>query len=137
MSRCGYIDDIDQRGLAMWRGRVASAIRGKRGQAMLRKLRDAMDAIPDKWLTRCVLMEKDGTPCALGLALRSAGIADTELIGMEGDDHEWIAERLNVASCLVQELEYLNDDFMWVEESDEARWRRMRKLVDDLIRGDT
>lgn len=35
--RSGYSDacDMDQRDLAMWRGRVASAIRGKRGTGLM------------------------------------------------------------------------------------------------------
>lgn len=36
MSRSGYSDDCEN--VAMWRGQVASAIRGKRGQTMLRDL---------------------------------------------------------------------------------------------------
>jgi hypothetical protein len=43
MSRSGYVDDVDQKDLAMYRGAVASAIRGKRGQALLREMREAMD----------------------------------------------------------------------------------------------
>jgi hypothetical protein len=36
MSRSGYSDDNDD--VALWRGRVASATRGKRGQAVARRL---------------------------------------------------------------------------------------------------
>ena len=38
MSRSGYCDELEQSELAMWRGQVASAIRGKRGQAFLVEL---------------------------------------------------------------------------------------------------
>ena len=48
MSRSGYSDDIDDNWAhIMWRGRVASSIRGKRGQAMLRELLAALDAMPE------------------------------------------------------------------------------------------
>lgn len=50
MSRSGYNDDIDNWALIKWRGQVASAIRGKRGQKMLRDLLAALDAMPEKSL---------------------------------------------------------------------------------------
>lgn len=46
MSRSGYSDDIDQWDLICWRGAVASAIRGKRGQAFLLEMWKAMTALP-------------------------------------------------------------------------------------------
>jgi hypothetical protein len=51
MSRSGYTDDVEYSWRSiMWRGRVVSAIRGKRGQALLRDLLAALDAMPDKRL---------------------------------------------------------------------------------------
>lgn len=50
MSRSGYVDDGEQWDMIRWRGAVNSAIRGKRGQAFLRELRDALDAMPEKRL---------------------------------------------------------------------------------------
>jgi len=38
MSRSGYSDDCEGSELAMWRGQVASAKRGKRGQRFFREL---------------------------------------------------------------------------------------------------
>jgi hypothetical protein len=46
MSRSGYSDDHSEWDLIRWRGAVASAIRGKRGQAFLRELLVALDAMP-------------------------------------------------------------------------------------------
>lgn len=48
MSRAGYSDDFEGGELNVWRGAVKSAIRGKRGQAFLKELAAAMDAMPDK-----------------------------------------------------------------------------------------
>ena len=45
MSRSGYSDDCDTWPLICWRGAVASALRGRRGQQFLIELRDALDAI--------------------------------------------------------------------------------------------
>jgi hypothetical protein len=51
MSRSGYSDDCeDVLAWGRWRGRVASAIRGKRGQAFLKELLAALDALPEKRL---------------------------------------------------------------------------------------
>lgn len=45
MSRSGYNDySIDNWDLIRWRGQVASAIKGKRGQAFLRELIEALVA---------------------------------------------------------------------------------------------
>lgn len=50
MSRSGYTEDCDGWDLIRWRGAVASAIRGKRGQAFLREALAALDAMPEKQL---------------------------------------------------------------------------------------
>lgn len=55
MSRSGYHDDLDTLELGRWRGRVASAIRGKRGQKLLRDLLAALDAMPEKRLVSDVI----------------------------------------------------------------------------------
>jgi hypothetical protein len=48
MGRAGYSEDCDGWALIRWRGAVTSAIRGKRGQAFLREMLDALDALPVK-----------------------------------------------------------------------------------------
>ncbi|WP_256576270.1 hypothetical protein [Pseudomonas sp. KK4] len=65
MSRSGYSDDCENWSLICWRGAVNSAIKGKRGQAFLIELRDALDAMPVKRLTTNTL-EADGEFCTLG-----------------------------------------------------------------------
>lgn len=79
MSRSGYTDDGDNWELIKWRGQVASAIRGKRGQAFLRELRDALDALPEKKLCYHELQRKDGACCAIGAVGRARGIDMTDL----------------------------------------------------------
>lgn len=131
MSRSGYSDDLDQPDLAMWRGRVASAIRGKRGQRMLRELRDALDAMPEKRLVARAL-EKDGQVCTLGALTRSKGLSfpepdfDTEFNGP-------LASALDVAECLIQEIEWENDEVV-DDASPEHRWKRMRSWVETQIK---
>lgn len=50
MSRSGYSDDydFDNWQLIRWRGAVNSAINGRRGQAFLKELLTAIEALPEK-----------------------------------------------------------------------------------------
>ena len=74
MSRSGYIDDFeDNWQLIKWRGQVASASRGKRGQQFFRDLLAAMDAMPEKRLITHEL-EEDGEVCAIGALCRARGV---------------------------------------------------------------
>lgn len=132
MGRHGYHDDLDQRDLAMWRGRVASAIRGKRGQAMLRELRDALDSMPEKRLIARVLQTKAGECCTLGRLAAVKGMDYTEYEDDEcaqQDLRDDLSVGLNVSACLIQEVEYENDEGAW-EETPEQRWTRMRAWVE-------
>lgn len=130
MARHGYIDDDWTPETALWRGRVASAIRGRRGQAMLRELVAALDAMPEKRLVARQLQTKDGDCCAIGSLCRAKGRDLTE----HADDDEYdlqelngdLAAMLDVAECLVQEIEYENDEGGW-KETPEQRWERMRR----------
>src|SRR5882757_5650880 len=65
MSRSGYSDDCDGSALNLWRGAVEMAIRGKRGQAFLLEMLDALDALPEKRLIESELVSKEGC-CAMG-----------------------------------------------------------------------
>lgn len=129
MNRSGYTDDCDN--LAMWRGRVASAMRGKRGQKLLIDLRAALDAMPEKRLVANDLVETDGEVCALGCVGKARGVADINTIDPEA--HDVLAERFDVAECLVQEIEYMNDEGTWETETPEQRWKRMRDWTEKHI----
>lgn len=74
MSRSGYSYDCNGWELIRWRGAVASAIRGKRGQEFLRQLLAALDALPNKRLIRDELVTKDGEVCAIGILPSSKGL---------------------------------------------------------------
>lgn len=124
MSRSGYTDDWDDSwSLIMWRGRVASAIRGKRGQAFLHEFIEALDAMPDKRLIVNDL-RKDGDVCALGAVGARRGV---DLESIDPEDHEKLSDVFNIAPSLVQEIEYLNDeDLKWRGDTPETRWASMR-----------
>ncbi len=138
MSRSGYHDDWsgDEWRLIMWRGTVASAVRGKRGQAFLQALVEALDALPEKRLARYDLRRPDGSVCALGSVLVARGQYD-ESLELPDDDwvDEWrwkqLAEALDIAPALAREIMFIND----YEPSDEARWRTMRRWAVEQLRG--
>ncbi len=129
--RHGYSEDLDHQDLAMWRGRVMSAIRGKRGQKLLLDLRDALDAMPEKRLITKDLVREDGDVCALGCVGKMRGVADIDTIDPEA--HEALAERFNVAECMVQEIEYVNDEYGPHNQTPAQRWERMRRWCDKNI----
>ena len=67
MSRSGYSDDWDIGDNSGWlyRGAVERAIKGKRGQAFLKEMLAAMDALPEPKLIAEEL-EQEGAVCAIG-----------------------------------------------------------------------
>lgn len=136
MGRHGYSDDLDQQDLAMWRGQVMSSIRGRRGQKLLHDLRDALDAMPEKRLITGALV-RDGEVCAIA---RVAQVRGVDMTGWENtddddggeDDHDFLAKSLDVSACLVQEIEWANDEGMY-SGTPEQRWEYMRKWVEKNI----
>ena len=72
MGRHGYTDECEN--VAMWRGVIASATRGKRGQAFFRALLAALDAMPEKRLVTGELQDSEGAVCALGCLGKARGV---------------------------------------------------------------
>jgi len=136
MSRSGYSDDRDDYDypLALYRGAVKRAVTGYRGQHLLRKLRDALDAMPVKRLITDAIKDSAGDVCALG-ALDSTAPA-YEPDWDDGDHAEKLAKHFGVATALAAEIVYMNDEFLqWrsQDETPEERWTRMRAWVDSQI----
>jgi hypothetical protein len=107
MSRSGYTDDCDGWALIRWRGAVTQAIRGQRGQAMLRELVQALDSLPEKRLAADSLVTADGDYCTLGALGRARGI---DLAPIDPEDREAVAKAFGVAEALAAEVMYLNDE---------------------------
>lgn len=126
MTRSGYIDDFDEYGLVnLYQANLARAIRGRRGQAFLRDLIAALDAMPEKRLIAGELEEEDGAVCALGALRKAKGVA---LEPLRESDWDALGEAFNVAPMVAQEVMFLNDDDFdyHPNETPEARWLRMR-----------
>jgi hypothetical protein len=130
MSRSGYSDDCEY--LALWRGVIASATRGKRGQRFFRDLVAALDAMPVKRLVAGEIETTDGEVCALGSLARVRGLA------LERDDvhyHNILGETFDIAHQLAQEVMFENDEGgPYGDETPERRWERVRKWAGEQIK---
>lgn len=118
MSRSGYSDDFgddDPLELGRYRAQVMSAVRGRRGQALLQELLAALDTMPDKRLVAGEL-EADGQYCALGLVGQARGL---NLTAIDTYDAEALGAKFNIATQLAREIMWVNDDYVsdtrWVE----------------------
>lgn len=139
MSRSGYSDDYE--GVNLWRGAVNRAIKGKRGQRMLRELLAALDAMPDKTLAADSLVTTDGEYCTLGVLGAVRGL---DLKSIDPEDSDAVARAFGVAPALVREVVYENDEsedgchcvagkWTYQAETPAERWTRMRKWVERQI----
>lgn len=151
MSRSGYSDDCDEQWqYALWRGTIARATRGKRGQKFFKELLAALDAMPEKRLYREVFDKgpEAGEVCALGALARAKGVDATKLDPEDDYAAEELADKFDVATCLAREVIWRNDDAEWVrhirisdplievvvEDPPDVRWQKMRDWVAKQIK---
>lgn len=131
MSRSGYVDYIDDPlVLGRYRGQVKSAIRGRRGQAFLKELAAAMDAMQDKALIANELINEDGDCCTIGVICKARGI---DVRTVDHEDPESVGAAVGIARQLAAEIEFENDEGWYSTETCEDRWERMRKWVERQI----
>lgn len=130
MSRSGYSEDCDNDWrLICYRGAVTSALRGKRGQAFLREMLAAMDALPEPKLIADDL-EQENAVCAIGSVGRARGIS---MSNIDPEDAESVAILFGIAPALAREIVWENDDGSWRTETPEQRFSRMRKWAESWI----
>jgi hypothetical protein len=120
MSRSGYSEDLDDWDLIRWRGQVASAIRGRRGQAFLVDLLKALEEMPEKRLIADDLENEDGV-CAIGALGKARGI---DMKALDPEEPEHIAAAFGIAPQLAQETVYMNDEY-FDRETPEKRYEFM------------
>ncbi len=128
MSRSGYSDDCWGVDLICWRGAVASAIRGKRGQAFLYEMLHAMAALPERKLVSHDL-EADGAVCAIGSVGKARGI---DMKKLDPEDRDAVAKAFGIAPALAAEIVYMNDEADW-SETPEERFVRMRNWIEEQL----
>ena len=139
MSRSGYSDDCDE-GATLYRGRVHSAMRGKRGRAFLAEMAAALDALPEKRLIANDFVQpvsglpfapKGGEVCAMGAVAVARGMSDAADIDPEYI--EAVAVKMGIADCMAREIAFENDEAVCRPETPEQRWQRMRKWIDGWL----
>jgi hypothetical protein len=150
MSRSGYSEDCENLGL--WRGAVHRAISGKRGQALLREMAEALDAMPVKQLVADDVVRDSEHVCAMGAVIvaRKLDVSEVDVY-----DADATAELLGIAGALAKEIAYENDEcgqrvvvdeevgpfqpWNWPrrtyrDETPAERWTRMREWVTANLR---
>lgn len=128
MGRSGYSEDCENGWqLIRWRGAVASAFRGRRGQAFLREMLAALDALPEKKLISHDL-QQDGCVCALGAVGMARGM---DMSKIDPEDHDSVAGKFGVAHAMACEIMFENDEAAgyWQIETPENRFARMRRWI--------
>lgn len=140
MGRSGYSDDYDydDNSIYLYRGAVASAFRGKRGQAFLLEALAALDAIPEKKLAAESLKFGDGAVCTLGAVAVKRGLSADKIERLdaqfEDENQDYVAKEFGIATCMVREIVYMNDEAVWNKETPERRFERMRAWIISEVR---
>jgi hypothetical protein len=127
VSRSGYYDDYESDSNIgfLWDSITRTAIRGRRGQRLLREMGTALDAMPVKELEAGVLVE-DGQVCALGAVALARGI---DVSALDPEDPAAVAKVFDIPTTLAREVAYQNDDGSLRDEAPAERWTRMRAWV--------
>lgn len=89
----------------LWNANRRRAIQCKRGQAFLRELLEALDALPKKLLIRGTL-NMGGEVCALGAVGLKRGI---DMTVIDSRNHRKVAEIFGISAMLAREIAYWND----------------------------
>lgn len=136
MGRHGLCDEGDSEDIlayGRWRGAVASAIRGRRGQSFLRELLTAIDAIESQRLIGEALENDHGEVCALGAVGRARGL---DLQSVDYESPEAVAKFFGVNEKLAQEIMWVNDE--WARRNNvpamEERYQLVRRWLLENIR---
>lgn len=105
MSRSGYSADGGSH-YELWRGAVDAALYGKRGQAFLREMLAALDALPTKRLISGELV-CEGECCALGAVALQRG---TDVSDVATDDRDALSATFGISGAMAAEIMYENDE---------------------------
>lgn len=133
MGRSGYVEDFDDIGsLNLYRATVDRALGGRRGQAFLSEMADALDAMPVKELIAGDLVREDGACCAIGSVAIARKADISQLDEGEPDD---VAAAFGIARSMACEIAFVNDDdFGFKSETPGERWTRVRAWVAKQIK---
>jgi hypothetical protein len=116
MSRISISDEEDYPGqFGLWEGNCDRQIRGKAGQAALRRLEAALLALPEKRLISHKLVDSEAQVCAIGALAKAEGkLPEPEPWGDdeydEDDTAEFATDNLNVPRLVAWKVVYENDE---------------------------
>lgn len=138
MSRSGYIepgDPEEEKLCNIYRGTVKKAIKGKRGQAILKELLAHLDAMPVKELIANDFAS-EGSYCSLGLVGEKRGL---DLSGIDPEDDsdgvDKLASMFNIDPSLVREIMFINDEIFTRQDGPSTlRWITVRNWVSSQIK---
>jgi hypothetical protein len=128
MCRSGYTDDCEN--LNLYRATVTRSILGKRGQAFLRNMATALDALPEKMLIAGELINENGACCALGAVCKFRNIDVSKIDYL---DLEIVGAAVGISRSMAAEIEYENDERGPHKEDPADRWKRIRAWVDENL----
>jgi hypothetical protein len=139
--RLNYTEDEDFPGqFNLWQANCRRSLRGKQGQAALRRLEAALMAMPEKSLRSGKLVAHDGSVCAIGALARAEGkLPEPEPVGDWEDDDvddtaDWATERLDipklVAWKVVAQNDIINDTVTELAHGPLNRWQAVYRGPD-------
>jgi len=134
----------------LWSANVRRHLKGAKGQAILRELRDALLSLPEKKLINGRLADEQGCVCTVGALAAHRGVSLKELADLIKPDEQWgeidayeaaecrtmdLGRRIGLKEVMSVTLAYRNDDvwFAPVDESDEQRYTRVLAWVESQI----
>ena len=132
MSRSGYGESWDDDNWQyLYRAIVDRAIAGKRGQAFLKELLIALDAMPVKELIAEELINERGQCCTIGVVCKARAIDTSKIDCYQPEE---VGNAVGIARSMAAEIAYMNDDRYSHNETPAQRWTRMRQWVSNHIK---
>jgi len=107
--RFSYSEDEDFNGqFSLWQANCRRSMKGKKGQAAFRDMRDALLAMPEKRLVSGVLYDDKGGVCAIGALLRHKGV-DLQVLDPEDATDETGARLAKIPPLVAWKIVERND----------------------------
>jgi hypothetical protein len=99
----------DMWGYVRYRGALRNAIKGKRGQAFLKELLEAIEALPEKKLAVGAFRDRDGCASALGALALKRGHSPDELAGFHYMTPDQLARFFGIQPVLIRHIVHMHD----------------------------
>lgn len=129
--RINYTEEEDFDGqFELWRANCERSLRGKKGQAELRVLRDALLALPEKRLLLGTLEDEVGDVCAIGAYGKYKGV-DLQNFDEESDSDE-VGISAGMPRLVAWKVVEMND-MEFDHATPEERYERMLAWVESKL----